>query len=64
MTMGANERTAVSDSGNERSAMNDANNEPPPLLGTWRNLYIFVLVYLAVVILLFWLFTRHYAPVA
>jgi hypothetical protein len=39
-------------------------NEGPPLLGTWRNLYTFVLVYLAAVILLFWLFTRHYAPVS
>ena len=47
---------------NERDAVNDSNNERPPLLGTWRNLYIFVLIYLAVVIFLFWLFTRHYAP--
>ena len=44
--------------------MSDSNNESPPLLGTWRNLYIFVLIYLAVVIFLFWLFTRHYAPVS
>ena len=54
MSMGASEKNAVSDS----------NNEKPPLLGTWRNLYTFVLVYLAAVIFLFWLFTRHYAPVA
>ncbi len=44
--------------------MNDANNEKPPLLGTWRHLYALVLIYLAAVIFLFWLFTRHYAPVS
>ena len=37
-------------------------DEPPPVLGTWPNVYRFVLAYLAVVILLFWLFTKHYAP--
>ena len=37
-------------------------DEPPPLLGTWPKVYWFVLAYLAVVIFLFWLFTRHYAP--
>jgi hypothetical protein len=37
-------------------------DEPPPFLGTWPRVYRFVLVYLAAVIFLFWLFTRHYAP--
>ena len=37
-------------------------DEPPPFLGTWTRVYRFVLVYLAVVIFLFWLFTKHYAP--
>ena len=33
-------------------------DEPPPFLGTWRNVYIFVLVYEAAVIVLFYIFTR------
>ena len=37
-------------------------DEPPPLLGSWPNVYGFVLAYLAVVIFLFWIFTKHYAP--
>ena len=37
-------------------------DEAPPFLGTWTHVYRFALVYLAVVIFLFWLFTRHYAP--
>ena len=32
--------------------------EPPPILGTWRRLYTAVLVYLAVLIVLFYVFTR------
>ena len=45
-------------------AITDQPDEKPPVLGTWANLYTFVLIYLAAVIFLFWLFTRHYAPVA
>lgn len=37
-------------------------DEPPPVLGTWPRVYAFVLVYLAVVILAFYLFTVHFAP--
>jgi hypothetical protein len=37
-------------------------DEPPPFLRTWPRVYRFVLIYLAAVIFLFWLFTRHYAP--
>lgn len=36
-------------------------DEPPPVLGRWRNVYVFVLGYLAVVITLFWIFTRYFA---
>jgi len=37
-------------------------DEPPPFLGTWPRVYRFVLLFLAAVIFLFWLFTKHYAP--
>ena len=36
-------------------------DEPPPVLGTWRNVYIFVLCYLAAVIMLFYIFTKAMA---
>ena len=36
-------------------------DEPPPFLGTWRNVYITVLGYLAALIFLFYLFTRAYS---
>jgi hypothetical protein len=42
--------------------LTDPLNEKPPVFRTWPQLYAFVLVYLAGVIFLFWLFTRHYAP--
>ena len=35
---------------------------PPPVLGSWRNVYIFVLSYSVLVMFLFWLFTEHYRP--
>ena len=38
-------------------------DEPPPFLGTWGRVYRFVLGYFALIIFLFWLFTRHYAPI-
>jgi hypothetical protein len=34
---------------------------PPPLLGTWRRIYILVLVYLALLIFAFYVFTRVFA---
>ena len=37
-------------------------DEPPPFIGSWRNVYIFVLCYLALLILGFYLFSRAYAP--
>jgi hypothetical protein len=35
-------------------------DEPPPLLGTWRRVSIAVLLWLAVVIIAFYCFTRAY----
>jgi hypothetical protein len=35
-------------------------DEPPPFLGTWRRIYVAVLVYLALLIFGFYLFTRAY----
>jgi len=32
----------------------------PPFLGTWRRVYVAVLIYLAAVIVLSYLFTRAY----
>lgn len=37
-------------------------DEPPPVLGTWKRVYIFVLVYLAAVIVAFYAFTQYFAP--
>jgi hypothetical protein len=36
-------------------------DEPPPFLGTWRTVYSLVLLYLAVLIFLSYLFTRLYS---
>ena len=35
-------------------------DEAPPFLGTWRRVYIGVLVYLVVLVTVFYLFTRAY----
>lgn len=35
--------------------------EPPPVLGSWRNLNIVVLVWLAFLIALFYAFTRYFS---
>ncbi|MBV9768231.1 MAG: hypothetical protein JOZ32_01560 [Bryobacterales bacterium] len=35
-------------------------DEPPPILGTWRLIYVFVFCYLAIVILAFYLFARAF----
>ena len=35
-------------------------DEAPPFLGTWRRVYIGVLVYLFVIITAFYVFTRAY----
>lgn len=36
-------------------------DDAPPLLGSWRNIYLFVLGSLAVFIALFWALTRVYS---
>jgi hypothetical protein len=36
--------------------------EAPPVLRTWRRLYFLVLAWLALLILLFYLFSRRFAP--
>jgi hypothetical protein len=36
-------------------------DEPPPFLGTWRNVYCAVLIYLVVLISLFYVFTRVFS---
>jgi len=38
------------------------NEEPPPILGSWPRLYAAVLGWLAVLIVLFYLFARRFAP--
>ena len=35
-------------------------DEPPPFLGTWKNVYVAVLIYLVAVILVAYLFARAY----
>ncbi len=37
-------------------------DEKPPILGTWRRLYAAVLAWLAVLIVLFYLFSEAFAP--
>jgi hypothetical protein len=38
----------------------DVPDEPPPFLGTWKRVYTAVLCYLAIIIAVFYLFTRAY----
>jgi hypothetical protein len=35
-------------------------DEPPPLLGSWRRIYIIVLCYLAFLIVLFYFFAKAF----
>jgi hypothetical protein len=35
-------------------------DEPPPFLGTWKRVYIAILIYLVIIIAVFYLFTRAY----
>jgi hypothetical protein len=37
-------------------------DEKPPILGTWRRLYLAVVGWLAVLIVLFYLFSEAFAP--
>ena len=36
-------------------------DEPPPFLGTWRKVYIFVICYLALLIAAFYVFARTFS---
>jgi hypothetical protein len=36
-------------------------DDPPPFLGSWRNVYIAVLIYLVVIISSFYVFTRTFS---
>lgn len=36
--------------------------EPPPFLGTWNRVYLFVVCYLACLIAGFYIFSRAFAP--
>jgi hypothetical protein len=38
----------------------DVPDEPPPFLGTWKRVYVAVLIYLAAIITLFYFFTRAF----
>jgi hypothetical protein len=38
----------------------DDADEPPPFLGTWRRMYVAILVYLVAIISAFYAFTRAY----
>lgn len=35
--------------------------EPPPILGAWRNVYAAAILWLAFLILLFYVFTRYFS---
>jgi hypothetical protein len=35
-------------------------DDPPPFLGTWKRIYVAVLIYLAVIIAVFYVFARAY----
>ncbi len=37
-------------------------DSPPPFLGSWKRVYILVVCYLAVLIAIFYVFARAYAP--
>ena len=37
-------------------------DQPPPFLRTWPRVYLLVLVYIAALILAFYLFSAYFAP--
>jgi hypothetical protein len=37
-------------------------DDDPPILGTWRRVYSFVILYLVCLISAFYAFTVHFAP--
>jgi len=42
--------------------MRTPSDEPPPFLRTWKRLYTAILLYLALLIVVFYLFTRAFEP--
>ena len=42
----------------ELNSNKEKEKSPPPFLGRWRNIYVLVLLNLAVLVLLFYLFTK------
>ncbi len=42
--------------------MREMPDEPPPFMGAWKRLYAAVLTYLALLITLFWVFTKAFEP--
>lgn len=46
----------------ETESKQDINQQAkPPILGSWKNMYIFVFGHLIVLILLFYLFTQYFS---
>ena len=45
-----------------RPVPNQPHEDPPPLLGTWRRLYLVVIGWLFFLILAFYLFAWRFAP--
>lgn len=41
--------------------MKKQEEEKPPILGSWKKMYLAILVIHAIVLFIFWLFTQHYA---
>jgi hypothetical protein len=40
----------------------ERSEQPPPFLGSWRRAYLAVIAWLALLILLFYAFSRRFAP--
>lgn len=57
MTRDPNTRTEPPAPEAPRPELDDA----PPILGSWRNIYLVVLGTLAVLVVLFWMLTEAYA---
>ena len=45
---------------NQLNAGNSTNDEKPPILGSWRNIYLFVLLNLAAIIILLYFFSEAF----
>jgi hypothetical protein len=48
-------------SGEPHNISRPVEDEPPPILGSWRRIYIIVLCYLAFLVAGFYVFTRVFA---